>query len=75
MDLQIIDVDQHQFESRTTWSDYIDPARRADALSIADDDAGWPWLAWRGDRLAPAGGPDPRTLEPDRRGPPAAVAR
>jgi len=28
--LQTIDVDQHLFESRTTWSDYIDPARRAD---------------------------------------------
>ena len=59
MDLQIIDVDQHQFESRTTWSDYIDPARRADALSIADDAAGWPWLAWRGNRLAPLEVPIP----------------
>jgi predicted TIM-barrel fold metal-dependent hydrolase len=57
--LQIIDVDQHQFESRTTWSDYIDPTRRADALSIADDDAGWPWLAWRGNRLAPLEVPIP----------------
>jgi hypothetical protein len=38
--LQTIDVDQHLFESRTTWSEYIDPARRSDALSIADDDAG-----------------------------------
>jgi len=46
--LQTIDVDQHLFESRTTWSDYIDPARRADALTIADDEAGWPWLTWRG---------------------------
>ena len=51
MTLQTIDVDQHLFESRTTWSDYIDPAQRADALSITDDDAGWPWLTWRGSRL------------------------
>jgi hypothetical protein len=32
--LQIIDVDQHLFESRTTWSDCIDPARKADALTL-----------------------------------------
>lgn len=51
--LQTIDVDQHLFESRTTWADYIEPSHRDDALSIADDDAGWPWLAWRGTRLTP----------------------
>src|SRR6202042_3092928 len=49
--LQTIDVDQHLFESRTTWSDYIDPSQRDDALSITDDAAGWPWLTWRGNRL------------------------
>jgi predicted TIM-barrel fold metal-dependent hydrolase len=59
MSLQTIDVDQHLFESRTTWSDYIDPAHRADALSIADDDAGWPWLSWRGARLTPLEVPVP----------------
>ena len=26
MTLQTIDVDQHLFESRTTWSEHIDPA-------------------------------------------------
>ena len=46
MTLQTIDVDQHLFETRTTWSEYIDPAHRDDALSIADDEAGWPWLSW-----------------------------
>ena len=56
---QTIDVDQHLFESRTTWSEYIDPAQRSDALSIVDDDAGWPWLAWRGDRLTPLEVPIP----------------
>ena len=42
MTLQTIDVDQHLFESRTTWSEYIDPAHRPDALSISDDEAGGP---------------------------------
>jgi predicted TIM-barrel fold metal-dependent hydrolase len=59
MALQTIDVDQHLFESRTTWSEYIDPAQRPDALSIADDEAGWPWLAWRGRRLTPLEVPIP----------------
>ena len=59
MTLQTIDVDQHLFESRTTWSEHIDPARRPDALSIADDDAGWPWLTWRGTRLTPIEVPVP----------------
>jgi len=59
MALQTIDVDQHLFESRTTWSEYIDPAQRADALSITDDEAGWPWLTWRGGRLTPLEVPIP----------------
>jgi predicted TIM-barrel fold metal-dependent hydrolase len=59
MALPIIDVDQHLFESRTTWSEHIDPADRSDALSIADDEAGWPWLAWRGERLTPLEVPIP----------------
>lgn len=53
MALPIIDVDQHLFESRTTWSEFIEPAHRADALSITDDDGGWPWLTWHEDRLTP----------------------
>ncbi len=57
--LQTIDVDQHLFESRTTWSEYCDPGSRADALSISDDDAGWPWLTWRGERLTPLEVPIP----------------
>ena len=59
MALQTIDVDQHLFESRTTWCEYIDPAHRADALSITDDEAGWPWLTWRGSRLTPLEVPIP----------------
>ena len=59
MALQTIDVDQHLFESRTTWSDHIDPTRRADALSISDDAAGWPWLTWRGQHLTPLEVPIP----------------
>lgn len=53
MALPLIDVDQHLFESRTTWSDYIEPGHRADALSITDDEDGWPWLTWRDERLTP----------------------
>jgi predicted TIM-barrel fold metal-dependent hydrolase len=53
MVMHTIDVDQHLFESRSTWTDYIDPDARADALSIDDDEAGWPWLTWRGKQLSP----------------------
>ena len=59
MALQTIDVDQHLFESRTTWSEHIEPAHRSDALSICDDEAGWPWLTWRGSRLTPLEVPIP----------------
>jgi predicted TIM-barrel fold metal-dependent hydrolase len=59
MALATIDVDQHLFESRTTWSDYIEPAHRDDALAIADDAEGWPWLTWRGAPLAPLDVPIP----------------
>jgi predicted TIM-barrel fold metal-dependent hydrolase len=59
MALQTIDVDQHLFESRTTWSEHIEPAHRSDALSISDDEAGWPWLTWRGSRLTPLDVPIP----------------
>jgi predicted TIM-barrel fold metal-dependent hydrolase len=59
MALQTIDVDQHLFESRTTWSEHIDPAHRSDALCIEDDEAGWPWLAWRGRRFTPLEVPIP----------------
>ena len=47
----IIDVDQHLFEPRTMWRDHIDPALREDALAIEDDERGYPWLTWRGERL------------------------
>jgi predicted TIM-barrel fold metal-dependent hydrolase len=59
MALATIDVDQHLFESRTTWSEYIEPSHRDDALAIADDAEGWPWLTWRGARLAPLDVPIP----------------
>jgi len=59
MTLQTIDVDQHLFESRTTWSEHIEPAHGSDALSITDDEAGWPWLTWRGSRLTPLEVPIP----------------
>jgi predicted TIM-barrel fold metal-dependent hydrolase len=51
--MRTIDVDQHLFEARDTWATYIEPSHRDDALSIADDAAGWPWLTWRGQQLSP----------------------
>ena len=59
MALPMIDVDQHLFESRTTWSEFIEPAHRADALTITDDQDGWPWLTWRDERLTPLDVPIP----------------
>ncbi|MHB1776718.1 MAG: amidohydrolase family protein [Acidimicrobiales bacterium] len=53
MGVRTIDVDQHLFEARDTWSAHIDPAYRDDALSIVDDEHGWPWLVHRGRRLYP----------------------
>ncbi len=47
----IIDSDQHLYESRTMWADHIDPDLRDEALAIVDDDLGYPWLTWRGQRL------------------------
>jgi predicted TIM-barrel fold metal-dependent hydrolase len=59
MTLHAIDVDQHLFESRHTWRDHIDPEFRSDALSIEDDEVGWPWLTWRGKQLSPIEVPRP----------------
>jgi predicted TIM-barrel fold metal-dependent hydrolase len=50
----IIDGDQHLYEPRTMWRDYIDPGMREDALAIEDDDLGYSWLTWRGKKLYPA---------------------
>src|SRR5689334_18537490 len=52
--MAVVDSDQHLYESRTLWSEHIDPGARADALAIVDDELGYPWLTWRGTRLAPA---------------------
>jgi hypothetical protein len=50
----VIDSDQHLYESRSLWRDHIDPGARDDALSIDDDDLGYPWITWRGRKLSPA---------------------
>jgi predicted TIM-barrel fold metal-dependent hydrolase len=47
----VIDCDQHLFESRALWRDHIDPAMRASALRIEDDDSGYAWLCWGDQRL------------------------
>ena len=59
----ILDVDQHLFESRTAWRDHIDPVHRDDALAIEDDERGWPWLMWRGQRVYPVEHQVPRHPE------------
>jgi predicted TIM-barrel fold metal-dependent hydrolase len=43
----IIDSDQHLYETRTLWGDYIDPGMRGEALRIEDDATGTPRLRWR----------------------------
>ena len=47
----VFDCDQHLYETRTMWLDHIDPAHRADALALEDDELGYTWLTWRGERL------------------------
>ena len=46
--MTVIDCDQHLFESRTMWAEHIDPGCRDEALSIVDDELGYPVLSWRG---------------------------
>lgn len=47
----MIDADSHLFERPELWRQHIDPAARADALSIEADELGHPWLTHRGRRL------------------------
>ena len=48
----VIDSDQHLYESRTLWADHIDPgAAPTRPCTIVDDELGYPWLTWRGQRL------------------------
>jgi predicted TIM-barrel fold metal-dependent hydrolase len=47
----IIDSDQHLYEDRRLWEKHIDPGLRHEALTIVDDELGYPWLTWRGRRL------------------------
>jgi predicted TIM-barrel fold metal-dependent hydrolase len=50
----IIDCDQHLYETRTLWTDHADPGERDDALTIEDDERGYSWITWRGERLGMA---------------------
>jgi hypothetical protein len=77
----IVDADSHLYEPRTLWSDFAGPARADDALHIEDDELGWSWLTWRGERLALAQVFHPndnahtgRQLESMRRGEPPEIA-
>ncbi len=49
---RIIDSDQHLYETRSLWGEYIDPKWREEALSIVDDELGYPWLTWRDRRIS-----------------------
>ena len=51
MTVAIIDSDQHLYEPRSMWLDHIDPVHRDDALTLVDDERGYTWLTWRGERL------------------------
>ena len=48
----VIDSDQHLFESRSLWSEHVDPSQRHEALTIVDDELGYSWLTWRDEHLS-----------------------
>jgi predicted TIM-barrel fold metal-dependent hydrolase len=52
--MQIIDSDQHLYESRTLWLDHIDPKLRDEAIRIEDDASGTPRVRWRDRQLGMA---------------------
>ncbi len=52
--MALIDCDQHLYEPRALWREHADPAERDDALVIVDDELGYPWITWRGERLGMA---------------------
>ena len=58
-----LDCDSHLSETRTTWSDHIDPKWRDDALTLTDDELGWTWLMWRDKKLGLAEVQFPRRPE------------
>ena len=47
----IIDSDEHLYEPRSMWLDHIEPSMRDEALQLIDDDRGFTWLTWRGERI------------------------
>lgn len=63
----IIDSDEHLYEPRSLWVDHIDSGHRADALTLEDDELGYTWLAWRGQRLELADVHQPGDVEDPRR--------
>jgi len=48
----MVDCDMHLFEPRTLWADYLSTGEADLAVSIEDDDLGYPWLCWQGQRLS-----------------------
>lgn len=47
----IVDSDQHLYEPRGLWREHIDPRSVGDALDLEDDELGYTWLTWQGERL------------------------
>ncbi len=50
----VIDCDEHLYEARDVWAEHIDPSARDDALRIDEDELGYAWVSWRGQRLGMA---------------------
>ena len=56
---RIIDADHHFMEPGSVYREHLPAAQRHLALTVEDDDAGWPWLAFRGRRLHPLDAHEP----------------
>jgi predicted TIM-barrel fold metal-dependent hydrolase len=50
----LIDADQHLFERRELWAEYAASSERDLCLRIADDEQGFGWVTWHGERIYPA---------------------
>jgi predicted TIM-barrel fold metal-dependent hydrolase len=49
--MRVIDADTHFMEPGDLWRRQLPAAQRELALSVEEDEAGWPWLVFRGRRL------------------------
>lgn len=49
--VRTIDADSHLYEPRTMWRDHADPEHRDRAMVVEEDELGYAWLTWQGQRL------------------------